>query len=182
LYAHEVKDLNKKADAYIAVFADGHLKYTSNVVKDSTEPSWNQVAEFYVEDIPGRSFAIKVQHAKDIENPDPANDQVMGVWIGDGSEMVEMLGCSNKYLKLFVPKNLADSMKSGGSMRSSVMSVEECGKLRISMGYFPVYAESKAHGMSNISNAIKTLAFCNWISSRLRIWKLLMGHLILTAS
>jgi Ca2+-dependent lipid-binding protein len=152
LYAHEVKGLYKKADSYVAVYADGALKYTSEVVKDTADPCWMQVAEFYVEDIPGKSIDIMIHHAKDGETPNTATDPVMGVWTGAGSEVIEMLGCSNKYLTLSGPKARTGSISSNVSSRVSVLSeslkaAEDHGKLRISLGYFPVYAESKSHGM-----------------------------------
>jgi Ca2+-dependent lipid-binding protein len=130
------------------VYSDGVLKYTSSVVNDTTEPSWNQVAEFYVEDVPSKNFTIKIHDAKDNEKVDTATDPVLGVWTCEGNEVAEMLGCSNKYLTLNSPKLRAASVT--GSMstgRMSVMSesMEEHGKLRVSLGYFPVYAQSKSH-------------------------------------
>jgi len=130
LYFHDAKGLYKEADTYAAVYVDDVHMFSTNVVTNSKDPSWNQVAEFYAEDIPDKMFEIRIESTKD-----NAADSVIAVWKGEGTEFVGMMGKSNVYLSLSSPKS---------TDITSMLSVEQFGKVRVSLAYFPVYSSAEA--------------------------------------
>lgn len=145
--------MHKKADAYAAVYAGGVFKFASRVVENTTDPFWNQVGEFFVEDIPSKTFEICIHHAKSEEQASITDDPVLASWKGEGSDIVDMFGCYNKYLTLSGPKALAPSVNTASDRHSIASVVEQFGKLRVSLAYFPVFSELKAHGLISASNS-----------------------------
>ncbi len=90
---------------------------------------------------------IKVKIVKQADNVNRQNDPLLGIWKGVGTSLAKLFGKGNEWLTLESPVN---------SDTTSMMNLEQYGKIRVSASFFPIYM----HNSNEVDGFLLFLLIC----------------------
>ncbi|KAJ3217090.1 hypothetical protein HK099_005603 [Clydaea vesicula] len=107
-------------------------KYSTKVVHDSVNPSWNEAGEIFVSDVRTNVVRLAIKYLHNHNEKKSEQDKVYAVWNGKGENLLKLIGQAKTWLNL-------------DPSHDTYLASDVHPAVRVSVSFYPVFMEDESN-------------------------------------